>query len=713
MSARARLLLVTAVLVGLAAFLVHLRLERPGDEPWQVRFWGREKKEAVPAEAPAVVEDPPAAEPTPVPAPTEPWRLPFGWEHAAAVAENHGSPFEIEEAAAAEILRAPIEVAFARPPGAERYRVERLDAVRSEANVSGGPLAVSLYALPLLDAATRSVLVACERCPAEQGVLPTVLTRSAEGIGYHSSTRFGHESHVVLHAEDLNGDGTAEVILATGAAGDFATFLLWGRAGQVRLLPLGNGVRLWRGGGRTILEGRTWAARPDLGDDRPFWPAFFEWDGGRFADQSPTHAERYRIRYAPEQERALAYWVSRTDVDERTRRRRIAVHAGLLDRARAILEGRPLVPLEPLDEGPDDGVAAGSPAPASTPAPDPTPECVSTPRVPVTPTPPPPAKPTPRPTQTRRRTPRVDPGPVSACGVLVSAPVADAWKAHERTNGRLGCPKGDERDAAPSPFGTTGRVLEFPAGPGLPLGAAISRVTSGARDGTAIVTAGSIHGAWTKRGGTASKLGFPLSDEYAVPGGRRVDFEGGAMVLGTAKTKPRVVTPQRYVQDDDSRERGAQNRFLRDYDLLEKGAEADWVYLRDFDARRYRTVAVKPYSPERGRSEAGRLAEEGKRALEAAIGRATGLDAWTVVEGTADLVLHGNVTRVWTRDGSGGGWAQNSAVQELLGRDREGRVVLQMRHRSVGGSLRDLLSRGIGDFVSEMEARQKAWQEGR
>ncbi|MEK7866080.1 MAG: hypothetical protein AAB434_05310 [Planctomycetota bacterium] len=31
-------------------------------------------------------------------------------------------------------------------------------------------------------------------------------------------------------------------------------------------------------------------------------------------------------------------------------------------------------------------------------------------------------------------------------------------------------------------------------------------------------------------GGTGSWLGFPLSDEYAIQGGRRSDFEGGYVV---------------------------------------------------------------------------------------------------------------------------------------------------------------------------------------
>lgn len=716
MSARLRLLAVTALLVGLAAALISLRLQGPGGGAWRLLspFRG-ENKEAAQTDVLPVVEVPPPAMPTPEAAAVETWNLPFAWERAVVLDGNGGEPFAVGESAAKELLGADLEVAVADDPSSKIWRRLPVAALREEAAAAGETLALSVFALPLSGPDDRSVLITCSPRPAGQNVLPTVLTKLENGVDVVSSTLFGLGPHVVRHAGDLNGDGSPDVVVAaTGSTVESTASVLWAREGVVRFAVLGNRATLWRDGERTILEGRTWAASPDLGADRPAWSSLFEWDGRTFADRSAFHRDFYRLHYAPVQEQALAAWNGRTDVEEATRSRWIAVHLGLLERARAFLDGRPLVPLESLDPGPDAGSAASETEPLPTPDPD-TPtgsgpaSSVSDP--PESSAPPTPA---PAPAPTRWPTPRGDRHSTTACGTRVSTPVLAAWKAWERSNGSLGCPGGDERDAPTSPFGTRGRLLEFPAGPSLSHGAAISQALGGSRGVAVFVTTGPIHGAWTKAGGTASKLGFPLCDEYAVPGGRRVDFEGGAILIEASKSRPRTIHPRRYLQDDDSQDPRARNRFLDVYDLLERGREADWAYLRDFDTRRYRTVAVKPYRPEAERSEAGRLASEGKRALEAAISKATGLDGWTVVNGaTADLVLEGNLAQVWAHEGGQGTWVQSSVVQELLGRDRSGRVVFQMRHRSVGRSLRELLSRGVGDFVKELEARQQAWRAGR
>ncbi|MCB9570778.1 MAG: hypothetical protein H6709_01675 [Kofleriaceae bacterium] len=45
---------------------------------------------------------------------------------------------------------------------------------------------------------------------------------------------------------------------------------------------------------------------------------------------------------------------------------------------------------------------------------------------------------------------------------------------------------------------------------------------------------GRIRDAWRDRGWEAGALGYPISDEYAVAGGRRGDFEGGSLVWTAA-----------------------------------------------------------------------------------------------------------------------------------------------------------------------------------
>lgn len=57
---------------------------------------------------------------------------------------------------------------------------------------------------------------------------------------------------------------------------------------------------------------------------------------------------------------------------------------------------------------------------------------------------------------------------------------------------------------------------------------------NGRRSGQNFEIHGMIASAYQRGGGTASALGFPVSDEYDVPGGRRSDFEGGSIVWARA-----------------------------------------------------------------------------------------------------------------------------------------------------------------------------------
>jgi uncharacterized protein with LGFP repeats len=54
---------------------------------------------------------------------------------------------------------------------------------------------------------------------------------------------------------------------------------------------------------------------------------------------------------------------------------------------------------------------------------------------------------------------------------------------------------------------------------------------------------GAIRDRWLALGGAGSSLGYPTSDEYAVPGGRQSDFEHGS-VRWDAGTGAVTVTPR-------------------------------------------------------------------------------------------------------------------------------------------------------------------------
>ncbi|WP_432509764.1 N-acetylmuramoyl-L-alanine amidase [Kineococcus sp. SYSU DK001] len=55
------------------------------------------------------------------------------------------------------------------------------------------------------------------------------------------------------------------------------------------------------------------------------------------------------------------------------------------------------------------------------------------------------------------------------------------------------------------------------------------------------VVLGAIRGAWSGRGWENSRLGFPVSDEYDVPGGRASDFEGGQLRWNASTGRVREV----------------------------------------------------------------------------------------------------------------------------------------------------------------------------
>ena len=111
----------------------------------------------------------------------------------------------------------------------------------------------------------------------------------------------------------------------------------------------------------------------------------------------------------------------------------------------------------------------------------------------------------------------------NACGYTLGGGIYDKWIELGGEHGLLGCPTRDEGEAAHSPQGTEGRWSEFGSGDG---GYIIWHRT-GEFAGQAFEVHGCMFKLYKSLGGTGSWLGFPVSDEYDVPGGRRSDFEGG------------------------------------------------------------------------------------------------------------------------------------------------------------------------------------------
>lgn len=123
-------------------------------------------------------------------------------------------------------------------------------------------------------------------------------------------------------------------------------------------------------------------------------------------------------------------------------------------------------------------------------------------------------------------------GNANACGFSIGSGIYNKWKQTGGETGFLGCARSNEAEAGRSPLGTTGRYAFFK---GWADAGVIIWHGNGTRAGRAFEVHGAIGQLYQSLGGTGSWLGFPISDEYAVAGGRRSDFEGG-YIFWDAKT---------------------------------------------------------------------------------------------------------------------------------------------------------------------------------
>lgn len=180
-----------------------------------------------------------------------------------------------------------------------------------------------------------------------------------------------------------------------------------------------------------------------------------------------------------------------------------------------------------------------------------------------------------------------------------------------------------------------------------------------------------------------------------------------ALVLFAALVAlPAFAAEKKFMDDDASKEKDEPTTWLKSYDQLVKGKEADWVFFDGYSAGSYKTVAVKGFSFNEKDREARRAAEDGKDYAEQWIQRSK--LGWEIAEkGKADLTIEGHVVHAWEPSGAArfwGGWYANpGAVQELIGKDSSGKTVFQIRHKSRGSTVRDAIENGLEDVVKSLE----------
>ena len=177
------------------------------------------------------------------------------------------------------------------------------------------------------------------------------------------------------------------------------------------------------------------------------------------------------------------------------------------------------------------------------------------------------------------------------------------------------------------------------------------------------------------------------------------------VLLAALVALPAFAAEKKFVDDDASKEKDEPTTWLKNYDQLVKGKEADWVFFDGYSAGSHKTVAVKEFSFNEKDREARRAAEYGKEYADQWIQRSK--LGWETASGKADLTIEGHVVHAWEPSGAAkfwGGWYANpGAVQELIGKDSSGKIVFQIRHKSRGSTVRDAIENGLEDVVKSLE----------
>jgi hypothetical protein len=179
------------------------------------------------------------------------------------------------------------------------------------------------------------------------------------------------------------------------------------------------------------------------------------------------------------------------------------------------------------------------------------------------------------------------------------------------------------------------------------------------------------------------------------------------VLLAALVALPAFAADKKFMDDDASKEKDEPTTWLKSYDQLVKGKEADWVFFDGYSAGSYKRVAVKDFSSNEKDREARRAAEDGKEYAEQWIQKSGKLGWDSAGSGKADLTIEGHVVHAWEPSGAArfwGGWYANpGAVQELIGKDSSGKTVFQIRHKSRGSTVRDAIENGLEDVVKSLE----------
>ena len=81
---------------------------------------------------------------------------------------------------------------------------------------------------------------------------------------------------------------------------------------------------------------------------------------------------------------------------------------------------------------------------------------------------------------------------------------------------------------------------------------------------------------------------------------RRKTFWGFALAASLALCAAPAFASEKFVDSKDAKEKDEPQKFLKDYDKLTKGKDADWVYFPNGSLKSFHTVTVKDTPQARG-----------------------------------------------------------------------------------------------------------------
>jgi hypothetical protein len=176
----------------------------------------------------------------------------------------------------------------------------------------------------------------------------------------------------------------------------------------------------------------------------------------------------------------------------------------------------------------------------------------------------------------------------------------------------------------------------------------------------------------------------------------------GLAALLVLWVSPAEGAKKKFSDSDDAKEANEPQKFLKNYDKLEKGKDADWVYMPQGSLKKFKKVTVNDFQ-ENGRGrEAREAAREGKEYMEQWLEK----EGFEVVEKGGEITVEGNVFNAW-EPGTGariwGGWMANPGVGlEVMVKDGGGNLLAEIRQKSRGSTIHDAVENALEDVAKAM-----------